>query len=224
MAAALAVIGALCLPAASPAGAAKGPSAPVFSSKSAIRAKQGKPLTFTVKTKANPTAALSVTTALPPGVAFHDNGNGTGTLSDPTPLGGTYTIGLRATNTTSQVNTVDQLVTLTVKSKLPLIRHVFVIMLENQGYAATFGAPSVDPYLATVLPTQGALLNNYYGIGHFSNDNYAAFLSGQPPNATNQLDCSGTFPDFPPASPQVNGIQQGSAACTRPRSPPSPTS
>lgn len=219
MAAALAVIGALCLPAASPAGAAKGPSAPVFSSKSAIRAKQGKPLTFTVKTKANPTAALSVTTALPPGVAFHDNGNGTGTLSDPTPLGGTYTIGLRATNTTSQVNTVDQLVTLTVKSKLPLIRHVFVIMLENQGYAATFGAPSVDPYLATVLPTQGALLNNYYGIGHFSNDNYAAFLSGQPPNATNQLDCSGTFPDFPPASPQVNGIQQG-VGCVYPAAVP----
>ncbi len=193
-----------------PAGATKSQSAPVFSGKSTAKGKQGTPLDVTVKTKANPTATLSVTTPLPPGVSFHDNGNGTGTLSDPTPLGGTYSIGLQATNVTSQANTVDETLTLAVKSKLPAIRHVFVIMLENNDYAATFGAPSVDPYLATTLPTQGALLKNYFGIGHFSNDNYAGFISGQPPNADNQLDCLGSgFADFPPAAPQLNGIQQG---------------
>ena len=62
-------------------------------------------------------------------------------------------------------------------------------MLENNGYSATFGNPSADPYLATTLPSQGALLKNYYGIGHFSNDNYAGFISGQPPNSDNQFDC-----------------------------------
>jgi hypothetical protein len=195
---------------AGPAGATKGPSAPVFSSKSTAKAKQGKPLRFTVKTKADPVAALSVTTPLPPGVSFHDNGNGTGTLSDPTPLGGTYTIGLQATNTTSQVNTVDQTLTLFVKSKLPPIRHVFVIMLENSGYGATFGNPSADPYLATTLPSQGAFLQRYYGVGHYSNDNYVGFVSGQPPNSDNQLDCLGSgFAAFPPGDGQVNGIQQG---------------
>jgi hypothetical protein len=212
----LAAAAALVVPITPSAWAAKGPSAPTFASKSTAKGKQGKPLDFTVKTKANPTATLSVTSPLPPGVSFHDNGNGTGTLSDPTPLGGTYTIGLQATNTTSQVNTTDQTLTLSVKSKLPLIRHVFVIMLENNGYAATFGSPSVDPYLATTLPSEGALLKNYYGIGHFSNDNYAAFISGQPPNTDNQLDCLGSgYANFPPADGQVNGIQQG-AGCVFP--------
>lgn len=217
---ALVVVGAMVVPLASPAGATKALSAPVFVGSNAAKGKQGKPLDFTVKTKANPTASLSVTTPLPPGVSFHDNGNGTATLSDPTPLGGSYTVGVQATNTTTQVNTTDETVTLTVKSKLPLIRHVFVIMLENNGYAATFGSPSTDPYLATTLPGEGALLTSYYGVGHFSNDNYASLLSGQPPNTDNQLDCIGSgFANFPPGDGQVNGIQQG-AGCVYPSAVP----
>jgi hypothetical protein len=43
-------------------------------------------------------------------------------------------------------------------SKLPRVRHIFVIVLENQNYAATFENPSADPYLAQTLPAQGALL------------------------------------------------------------------
>jgi hypothetical protein len=34
-------------------------------------------------------------------------------------------------------------------STLPRIRHVFVIMLENEDYAQTFGSPADDRYLAT---------------------------------------------------------------------------
>ncbi len=197
------------------AGAAKGLSAPVFSSKAVAKAKQGKALTFTVKTKANPVAAIVVTSPLPPGVTFTDNGNGTASLTDPTPLAGNYTIDLQATNTTTQPNTTDQALSLTVTSKLPQIRHVFVIMLENDGYASTFGSPSADPYLATTLPSQGALLENYYGVGHFSNDNYTGFVSGQPPNSDSQADC-GHFVDFPNGDGQdANGIQQG-AGCVYP--------
>ena len=31
------------------------------------------------------------------------------------------------------------------KPKLPLIRHVFVIMLENEDFSATFGSPPLTP-------------------------------------------------------------------------------
>lgn len=101
-------------------------------------------------------------------------------------------------------------------TSLPAIRHVFVIMLENNGYAATFGSPTKDPYLAKTLPSKGALLKNYYGIGHFSNDNYAAFISGQPPNTDNQLDCiTSGYVNFPSGDGQTGGIQQG-AGCVFP--------
>jgi len=104
--------------------------------------------------------------------------------------------------------------------KLPAIRHVFVIMLENNGYSATFGSPTKDPYLATTLPSKGALLKDYYGIGHFSNDNYAAFISGQPPNSANQLDClSSGYANFPSGDGQKDGIQQG-AGCVFPAAVP----
>ena len=83
-----------------------------------------------------------------------DNGNGHGDDCRPDAVGRRhpYTIDLQAANTTTQPNTTDQTLTLTVTSKLPLIRHVFVIMLENNDYSATFGNPSADPYLATTLP------------------------------------------------------------------------
>jgi hypothetical protein len=195
-----------------------GPSAPIFTSKALAKAKAGIPLHFTVKTKANPAARLSVISALPTNVTFTDNGNGTGTLSDPSPLGGSFTVEFQATNTTTKVNTTVQTVTVAVKSKYPAIRHVFVIMLENDRYSATFGSPSADPYLATTLPSEGALLTKYYGVGHFSNDNYVGFISGQPPNSANQTDCLGSgFVDFPGGSGQVGGIQQG-AGCVYPSS------
>jgi hypothetical protein len=196
---------------------AKSLEAPTFTSKSSATAKQGKALKFTIKTKANPVATVSHTGTLPTGVTFTpDNAKGTATLTDPTPLAGIYTIDLQATNTTSQSNTTDQTLTLTVTSKRPLIRHVFVIMMENNDYSATFGNPSADPYLATTLPSQGVLLKNYYGIGHFSNDNYTGFISGQQPNTDNQSDCIGGFVDFPAGDGLgAHGIQQG-AGCVYP--------
>lgn len=74
-------------------------------------------------------------------------------------------------------------------SSLPPIHHVFLIVLENESYEQTFGAHSPAAYLAKDLPAQGALLQNYYGIGHNSLDNYVAMISGQAPNAATQNDC-----------------------------------
>ena len=70
------------------------------------------------------------------------------------------------------------------------VRHVFVIVLENEPYQVSFGAHSPAPYLAHELPRQGALLPHYYGIGHYSLDNYIAMISGQAPNPATQMDCA----------------------------------
>lgn len=67
--------------------------------------------------------------------------------------------------------------------------HVFIVMLENQSYAATFGPASKAPYLSKTLVSQGALLTQYYGIGHNSLTNYIALVSGQAPNPQTQADC-----------------------------------
>ncbi len=92
--------------------------------------------------------------------------------------------------------------------RLPHVRHVFVIVLENEGYEATFEDPEADPYLARTLPAEGALLQDYYATGHESNDNYVALVSGQPPNAENQADCQ-VFSDFAGALELPGGIEGG---------------
>jgi len=57
------------------------------------------------------------------------------------------------------------------------------------GIAQSFGTPSADPYLAQTLPRTGALLENYYAIGHSSADNYIAQVSGQAPDIATQIHC-----------------------------------
>jgi phosphatidylinositol-3-phosphatase len=74
-------------------------------------------------------------------------------------------------------------------AQLPPIRHVFVIVLENEDASTSFGPSSPAPYLAGTLPAQGELVPNYYGIGHASLDNYIAMISGQAPNPETQGDC-----------------------------------
>ena len=69
------------------------------------------------------------------------------------------------------------------------VQHVFVIVLENQGFDTTFGSSSPAPYLSQTLAAQGQLLTQYYGIGHQSLDNYIAMISGQAPNPQTQADC-----------------------------------
>ena len=93
--------------------------------------------------------------------------------------------------------------------KQPRIHHVWVIVLENQGYSATFGDPAADPYLAQTLPSEGALLESYYATGHASNDNYVSLVSGQPPNAQNQADCP-SFDEFAGATMLSDGVETGS--------------
>lgn len=75
------------------------------------------------------------------------------------------------------------------RAATPPIRHVFVIVLENKAYDATFGPGSEAPYLADTLVRQGALLRQYYGTGHASLDNYISMVAGIAPNRATQTDC-----------------------------------
>jgi hypothetical protein len=97
----------------------------------------------------------------------------------------------------------------------PPIKHVFVIVLENESASTTFGPGSPAPYLSKTLRAQGAYLPNYHGIGHFSNDNYIAMISGQAPNPANQADCQ-TFANFPTTAKGAHGQQLGSG-CVYPK-------
>jgi phosphatidylinositol-3-phosphatase len=101
-------------------------------------------------------------------------------------------------------------------TKVPKLGHVFVILLENQDYASTFGDPSADPYLAQTLRSEGALLEAYYATGHESNDDYVSLVSGQPPNLENQADCR-LYSNFLLGLELPNGLETG-LGCVYPAS------
>jgi phosphatidylinositol-3-phosphatase len=91
----------------------------------------------------------------------------------------------------------------------PPIRHVFVIVLENTGFDTTFHEGSRAPYLADSLPARGALLRQYYGIGHVSLDNYIAMISGLAPTRETQIDCP-RFIEFTDTAKARDGQPSGS--------------
>ncbi|MDE2296487.1 MAG: phosphoesterase [Gammaproteobacteria bacterium] len=99
----------------------------------------------------------------------------------------------------------------------PPIRHVFLIVLENEPFHATFGPGSAAPYLARTLPRRGALLTQYYGVGHFSLDNYLAIVSGQAPNPDTQQDCP-IYRDFVATGPVGAYGQLPGRGCVYPAS------
>ena len=92
------------------------------------------------------------------------------------------------------------------------IGHVFVIVLENESFDASYGPNSPAPYLSKTLPSQGTLLTQYFGTAHLSNPNYIAMVSGQAPNPANQSDCN-DYVNFEPSpavfDPRGNGQAVG---------------
>jgi hypothetical protein len=93
---------------------------------------------------------------------------------------------------------------------VPRVNHVFIVVLENENAAATFGPQTEIPYLAKTLTSKGAYLPNYYATGHLSLDNYISMVSGQAPNIETQADCP-FYGDFIPGRPASGGqfIGQG---------------
>ncbi|HTX32511.1 MAG TPA: alkaline phosphatase family protein [Solirubrobacteraceae bacterium] len=70
------------------------------------------------------------------------------------------------------------------------IKHVWLIILENKSYDASFTGLNNNTYLWQTLPKQGALLKNYFATGHSSQDNYLSLVSGQAPQPDVQDDCT----------------------------------
>ncbi len=93
------------------------------------------------------------------------------------------------------------------------IKHVFVLTMENKNFADTFGTSTQDPFLKD-LATKGAMLNQYFGTGHVSLDNYIAMMSGQPSTTETESDCFQGFNDAVPdgwdfANPKVLKTKDG---------------
>jgi hypothetical protein len=103
---------------------------------------------------------------------------------------------------------------------LPAIKHVFVIVDENESASTTFGAASPAPYLSQTLVSEGAYLSQYYGVGHNSLDNYIAMVSGQAPNPDTSSDCT-IFADFPMGDGLDSSGQQTGKGCVFPADVPS---
>jgi hypothetical protein len=72
---------------------------------------------------------------------------------------------------------------------LPPVTHVFVIVLGDQGYEATFGKASTAPYLSRTLAKKGEVLENYYAVTQGDLANEVALLSGQGPTPQTAAGC-----------------------------------
>jgi subtilisin-like proprotein convertase family protein len=134
----------------------------------------GAPDSFTVTTTGVPTPAINETGALPSGITFTDNGNGTGTLSGTATASGTFPITITASNgvgssaVQSFILTVNQAPSITSASST-----TFVV-----GTAGTFTVTTGphSPAAETISQT-GALPS---GVTFVDNGNGTATLSGTP--------------------------------------------
>ncbi len=74
-------------------------------------------------------------------------------------------------------------------TKLPAIKHVFVLMLSDEPYASVFGPESSAHYLSQTLERRGSLLVHYDAVAHEELANEIALLSGQGPTAETAANC-----------------------------------
>jgi hypothetical protein len=88
-------------------------------------------------------------------------------------------------------------------AKLPAIKHVFVVMLDDEPYATAFGPASPAKYLTGTLEKQGELLLRYYAVAHVGLANEVALLSGQGPTEATAANC----PAYGRISPASNGSE-----------------
>ncbi|MGN6257267.1 MAG: alkaline phosphatase family protein [Solirubrobacterales bacterium] len=95
-----------------------------------------------------------------------------------------------------------------VPEGLPEIKHVFVIMLGENGYEETFGKASTSEYLSKELPAKGELVPNYYAVTKGELANQIALISGQGPTPETQADCP-NYTDLTPGTENAEGQVEG---------------
>jgi phosphatidylinositol-3-phosphatase len=102
--------------------------------------------------------------------------------------------------------------------KLPAIKHVFVVMLDDEPYATAFGPASPAKYLTGTLEKQGELLLRYYAVAHEGLANEVALLSGQGPTEASAANCP-TYSRISPASSGSEGQVLGNGCVYPPSTP-----
>jgi hypothetical protein len=93
-------------------------------------------------------------------------------------------------------------------TKLPHVKHVFVVMLDEEPYATAFGPASPAHYLTGTLEHKGALLVRYYAVAHEQLANGIALLSGQGATPQTALNCP-TYEDLAPGTVGAGGQVSG---------------
>jgi hypothetical protein len=164
-------------------------AAPVITSANNTTFTVGTPGTFTVTSNGTPTPALTETGALPGGVTFTDNGNGTATLGGTPTVGGTYPITIKATNASGNTTqnftlTVDQAPAITSSTSA-----TFNVGSNGSFTVTTTGTPTSS------LAETGALPS---GVTFTDNGNGTGTLGGTP--------ATGTAASYPITFTATNGI------------------
>lgn len=156
---------------------------PAITSASSTTLTAGTAGTFSVTTSGFPKPALSETGALPSGVTFVDNGDGTATLSG-TPAAGTgkqYSLAITASNGVG--SNAAQTFTLTV-NETPAItsanKTTFTVLTAGTFPVTTSGYPTASITESGTLPT---------GVTFVDNGNGTGTLAGTPANGT-----AGSYP------------------------------
>jgi hypothetical protein len=150
--------------------------APAITSANSAAFTAGAAGSFTVTSTGSPTPALAETGALPAGVTFVDNGNGTGTLSGTAATTGTYAITFKASNGVG--TNATQSFTLTI-GQAPAITSAtsttFTVGTAGSFTVTTTGFPTPSLSETGALPT---------GVTFVDNKNGTATLSGTPAAGT----------------------------------------
>ena len=91
---------------------------------------------------------------------------------------------------------------------LPPIKHVFLIVLSNQGYTQSFGDSASNPYLAKTLAAKGELISNYYAVAGGSLANEIASSAVRDRRSRPQANCP-QYQDIQPATIDESGQVSG---------------
>ena len=173
--------------------------APAITSPSSTTFNVGGSASFTVLTTGFPAPALTETGALPVGVTFKDNGNGTATLSGTPASGsaGSYSLSFTASNGVGSPATQTFVLTVTNPNSPPTITSAssttFIVGTVGTFSVTTAGTPTPS------LTETGALPG---GVTFKDNGNGTATLSGTP--------AAGTAATYPLTLTATNGV--GTAA------------
>ncbi len=100
-------------------------------------------------------------------------------------------------------------------SKLPPVKHVFLIMLADQPSAQTFGPESPAHYLAHTLERRGELLVRAYAVAREELANEVALISGLGPTPQTAADCP-VYSDIIPTLPDKHGQYSAGKGCIYP--------